>query len=465
MPGIPKFGGGASDTVLHPLVLAALVIAAVLIFVLPRRRVIIPVFVMAFLVPEGQQLYIGGVHLFVLRLVILVGLIRALASAQGKYFGGGWNRIDTAFTVCILTQAVAVTLSYQDSAAVINQIGFVWDYLGGYLLLRSLIQEEADVLRSIRCLAVLAVIIAVPMVIEQVKMVDVFGLLGGGVRLVPELREGRIRSQGPFVHSLLAGTVGAMLLPWFVGLWKSRRESKFMVLLGMIGATVMTLTANSSTPLLTYAAGVLGIIAWPIRRSLRLVRWGIVGALVGLAIVMKAPVWFVIAHMELTGGSSGYHRAMLVDQFIRHFGDWWLMGTKDVANWGWDMWDVQNQYVNIGYAGGIVAFACFLAVISWSFSRLGKARKMATDDRSQWLLWCLGASLLANVVAFFGINYFDQSHIAWFALLAMISAQTAHVARARRMARAEAQSQAPGPELVPAQDSAAADVFLVSDRS
>lgn len=448
MPGMPKFGGGLSGTVLHPLVLAGLVITVILMFLLPRRQVIIPMLFMVFLSPMSQQIYVGGVHLYIVRLVILLGLIRALTSARGAYFAGGWNRIDTAYTVCILAQAVATVLMYQDSAALINQVGFAWDFLGGYILLRSLIQERSDVYSVIKCFGLVTVIVAIGMVIEQAKMVNIFGLLGDGVRIVPEVREGRIRSQGPFLHSLLAGTVGAMLLPLFVGLWKSRR-SKFFVLLGMLGSSIMTLTANSSTPLLTYAAGVLGIIAWPIRRQMRLVRWGIVGGLLALAVVMKAPVWFVIGHLELTGGSSGYHRAMLVDQFIRHFGDWWLMGTKDTGNWGWDMWDVQNQYVNTGYTGGLLAFICFLALISWSFSRLGKARKIAADEKSQWLLWCLGASLFANVVAFFGINYFDQSHIAWFALLAMVSALTAQVARDRRIAKSEARPQVDNPELLP----------------
>ena len=40
-------------------------------------------------------------------------------------------------------------------------------------------------------------------------------------------------------------------------------------------------------------------------------------------------------------------------------------------------------------------------------------------------MWFLGASLFANLVAFFGVNYFDQSRIAWFLLLAMIAAASA----------------------------------------
>jgi hypothetical protein len=152
---------------------------------------------------------------------------------------------------------------------------------------------------------------------------------------------------------------------------------------------------------------------------------GLAMALIALHLVMKAPVWFLIAHIDLTGSSSSYHRAELIDQFVNHFSNWWLIGTKDAATWGWDMWDAQNMYVSVGEAGGLIALFFYILVISRSFARLGDARKRATDKQQEWLIWLLGAALLANVVAFFGVNYFDQSRMAWFALLAMVCACTA----------------------------------------
>jgi len=140
--------------------------------------------------------------------------------------------------------------------------------------------------------------------------------------------------------------------------------------------------------------------------------------------VMKAPVWFLIARVDLTGSSSSYHRAELIDQCVNHFSSWWLIGTKDAATWGWDMWDAQNMYVSVAEAGGLAALVFFILVISRSFARLGDARKQAKDGKQEWFIWFLGAALFANVVAFFGVNYFDQSRMAWFALIAMICACT-----------------------------------------
>jgi hypothetical protein len=429
-PDRPSFGGGVADTVLHPIVLIVMLIGIMLIFILPRKSVIFPVLFTTFLVPIGQQFYFAGIHLFVLRIIILMGLIRALSSkgpSQRFVLTGGWNSVDTAFSICIMAQAVAVVLLNQDLPSVINQVGFVWDCLGGYILLRSLIRNENDVYRTIKCFAVLAVILAICMVIEQKTLTNVFGLLKG-VRATPEIRDGKIRSQGVFQHSLTAGAFAAPLVPLFFLLWKNGK-AKAMAAVGVIAATTMTVATQTSSSLLTYAAGLLAMFLWPLRKNMRMVRWAFGLGLLTLHLAMKAPVWFLIARIDLTGSSSSYHRAELIDQFIRNFRDWLLLGTKDTANWGWDMWDVQNQYVAVGEAGGLLAFVFFIAVISRSFGRLGDARKKTESTDQQWVLWFLGSAVFANVVSFFGVNYFDQSKMAWYALLAMIPAYTAVILR------------------------------------
>jgi len=425
----PRFGGGANQTVLHPAVLVAMLLAIALFFVLPRKYVIVPVLVSMFLIPFGQQFFVAGIHLFVCRILILAAFIRAITSKlpnQKWSYAGGWNSIDTAFTCYVLITATATMILYPDGGAFINQIGYLWDYLLGYLLLRSLLRDEKDTFLAIKCFAGLMVLLAAGMVIEQMKMVNVFGLLGG-VAAVPEVREGKIRSQAVFQHALTAGTFAATALPLFLLLWKNGK-AKALAMVGFVAATVMTIATQTSTSLLTYAASIGAVLLWPIRKKMKMVYWGFAAALIALQFAMKAPVWFLIAHIDLTGSSSSYHRAELIDQFVNHFSNWWLIGTKDAATWGWDMWDAQNMYVSVGEAGGLIALVFYILVIARSFAKLGDARKRAADKQQEWLIWLLGAALLANVVAFFGVNYFDQSRTAWFALLAMVCACTAPAA-------------------------------------
>jgi hypothetical protein len=205
-------------------------------------------------------------------------------------------------------------------------------------------------------------------------------------------------------------------------LWREGKKNRTIATIGILAATVITLTSNSSTPILAFAAGVLALGMWPLRRQMRLLRWGIALTIVSLHLVMKAPVWHLISRIDVSGGSSSYHRYMLVDQCIRHFGDWWLIGVKSTADWGWDMWDTANQYVGICDSSGLVPFLLFLTILVYGFKYLGTARKRAGNRKEQIFLWGLGSALFANVVAFFGISYWDQTQVVWFGLLAAISA-------------------------------------------
>jgi hypothetical protein len=431
-----------------------MLVGIVLFVVLPRRYVIVPVMITLFLIPMGQQFYVAGVHLFLERILILAAFVRAMVSRPNQTYVGGWTDIDSAFTYYVVISAAATMMQYPSGNALVNQVGYLWDYLLGYLLIRSLIQEQKDVYLVLKCFAGLMVILGAAMVYEQVKVVNLFGMLGG-VAPVPEVREGKIRSQGVFQHALTAGTFAATAVPLFFLLWKVGK-GKSLAIVGLIGATIMTITTQTSTSILTYAAGIVAVMAWPIRKKMKSVRIGLAAMLVGLHLVMKAPVWFLIARIDLTGSSSSYHRAELIDQFVNHFSSWWLIGTKDAATWGWDMWDAQNMYVSVGEAGGLAALVFYVLVITRCFSRIGVARKRASGRQQEWLLWFLGSALFANVVAFFGVNYFDQCRMAWFALIAMIIACTTPILQKELVGRTETVGEmelSTAPTLVEVEDS------------
>jgi hypothetical protein len=137
--------------------------------------------------------------------------------------------------------------------------------------------------------------------------------------------------------------------------------------------------------------------------------------------VMHGPVWSLIEKIDVTGSSSSYHRYELVNQCIRHFTDWFLVGTFAYPNWGFDMWDLSNQYVAIAETAGLIPLIAFLSIIVLGFKYVGKARKAAEGDKSQErFLWAIGAAMFANVVSYFGTSYWDQTMVAWYSLLAVI---------------------------------------------
>ena len=422
-----RYGGGAADTSINAIMLALMLVWIVLLFALPRKYIVLGFLPAVFLTPLGPALVIGGVHIFVSRLIVLAGLGRLLISDGGfrpSSLPGGFNGLDRIYVLWAVCRAAAFMLLYRDGGAMVNQAGFLYDALGDYFLLRMIIRNEEKAKRALVTTVCVAVVIAACMLNEQYSRHNIFGELGlfrSGV----EVRDGRVRSQGPFLHPLLAGSFGGVIIPLCIWLWSAR--AKVLSALGVAASVVIVIASACSTSVLALAAGIFGLCFWPIRTKMQLVRRLLVAGIVCLAVVMKAPVWFVISHIDLTGSSSGYHRAMLIDAFIRHFSEWCLLGIKDASTWGYDLWDSCNQFVAEGEMGGFVALALFVLLLTRSFSKLGKARALAAaagNGPREWFLWSIGAMLFAQTVAFFGISYFDQTQFFWLTSLAVISALT-----------------------------------------
>jgi hypothetical protein len=253
----------------------------------------------------------------------------------------------------------------------------------------------------------------------------------GGVPSLSSFREGHVRSQGAFRHSILAGTFGATQVPLFVALWFCRPKYRRLALAATISGLIIVITANTSGGLLALLAGFGGLLFWRWRGYMRLVRWGTVITIFGLALVMKAPVWYLLARVSDVSGGGGWHRAWVIDQAVKHFNEWWLFGTTYTAHWGPggeviaadpNMMDITNQYVLEGVKGGVLKLALFLTIIVQCFKGVGRQlRAEWLEPQARLLIWALGVSLFTHCVGFFSICYFDQIIFVWYWLLAAIT--------------------------------------------
>jgi hypothetical protein len=422
-----QFGGGAADTILHPLVAMGMLVAIVLILVLPRKKAITP-FLIAFLtIPLGQVLVLGGVH-FLMHQVLILTVLARMAAFRGKgRFAGGFNTLDTLVVLWSLSAFIIFSLAWMQMQAVVKSAGELVISLGGYLAVRFLIPDRATVQRSIKALAVVCVIQGAFMVSEQFTFLNVFSSFGA---IPTTFREGHIRSEGA-MGNLWSGALAGIVIPLFVWQWSEGRSSRITACAGLAGATAMVFATHASTAWSAYGASLLGLAFWPLRKRMRLVRWGLVGVLVGLHLVMHGPVWSLLEKIDLTGGSSSYHRYMLVDNCIRHFGDWWLLGSKTYGDWGFVMFDVCNQFILAGLRGGLVTLLIYIGIYKQSFGAIGIARKRVEGDRGQeWLLWCLGSALFTTVVASFGIYFSVHLFVCFASLLAGISVASLEGGRA-----------------------------------
>lgn len=421
----PQFAryGTTMATNVSPIVLVFVSIASILILFVPRKYIFAPLFFAWFFIPLGQRVVVGGLNFMMFRIVILAAVCRAILMV----FSGGeltrfrWNQIDKVFILWGLSSLLTFTLLYGQWEAFVNHLGLLYNAFGVYFALRIFYSDARDVDRTIRIFAIICAVIAVCMSAEQFTSRNFFYIFGG-VPQFTDIREGQLRSQGPFAHPILAGTFGATMVPLFLGLWFQKSRSRVVALLGVVSGAIITITASSSTAVMAMLIGAFASFLWPIRRRMRFLRWGMALTLIGLHLIMKAPVWALIGRMDVIGSSSGYHRYFLVDNFIRRFWEWWLVGTKETGSWGYDMWDTANQYVDTGVSGGLLTFVLFLAIIVCCFKALGRARKAGEGNlTAERRLWTMGATLVAHLAAFFGITYFDQTSLAWYSLLAMIS--------------------------------------------
>lgn len=414
-----RFGGGAAETMLHPIVAIWMLIAIGLILVVPRRTAIATFFLAVFTIPLAQVIVVAGVHFTVLRILIIAGLLRRATLSSSQKYPGGFNPIDKMVVLWTVSALVIISLQWLEMGAFINALGVFLDALGGYLVVRCLISDPEAVKTTVKVFAVICIIQGVCMINEQFTRINIFGYLGG-MPLAAVIRDGKVRSNG-VMGNIYAGVLAGALIPLFVWLW-SQRRCRFASAVGLLGATAMVITSSSSTSWMAIGGSIIGLLFWPLRRRMRQARWLLVGILTALHLSMKAPVWALIARVDFTGSSSSYHRYALLDNCIRHFSDWWLLGYKYYNLWGWDMWDLCDQWVVAALTGGLITLICYLGIFTRCFSAIGNARKAAEGNRDrEWALWCLGSVFFGHVVAHFGINYMAMGMMGLFPLFAFAS--------------------------------------------
>jgi hypothetical protein len=437
-----------NQTVLHPLGMAAVIVLGLSLLLVPRRYAVWPMIVMACFVAPAQRVVVFTLNFDLLRIMVLFGTVRI--AAWGEWRGMRWNRIDVLLVLWTLSGAIIYILSYGTAEAVKYRLGTMYDAVGMYFLFRMLIREWSDARTTTIGFIVVAVPVAFAFMIEHATGRNVFAQLGG----VPEItivREGRLRCQGAFAHSILAGCFWAGVMPLMAAQWWCGGSARRWSAIGLVASIIIILLCASSTPVTAVGFGVAGAILFPMRRYLRYVRWGILALLLALHLVMGTPVWHLISRIDLAGGSTGWQRYHLINEAIRHFDDWWLLGTHSTQRWAEDLYDVTNQFILEGVRGGVLTLCLFVAMIGFSFQAVGRLCQSVEQDRPKLVLaWALGVALFIHCMNFMAVSYFGQIEMVWYLLLATIASlsviprargDAAHDLRRRKRAAGKPSSQ------------------------
>ncbi len=404
------------QTTLHPLGLAVLLACGLLTIVLPRRHAVWPMLVVACFVAPAQRIVVFNLDFTLLRVMVIFGWLRVLS--RKEWCALTLRSIDWAILAWAVSGVVMHMMQRATLDALINRLGYAYDAAGMYFVFRCLIRDWRDARTVIGGLAVISIPVAIAFVIENRTGRNAFAFFGG----VPEItviRDGRLRCQGAFAHPILAGCFWAAIIPMVAAGWWTAGRHRLLAIVGTVTSLIIVTCSSSSTPVGALINGAIAALLFPVRRHMRLIRLGAVLILVALHLVMKAPVWHLIARVQFVGGSTSWHRFYVIDQAINHFDKWWLLGLPGGVYIGFE--DCTNQYVAEGLKAGILTLWLFFVLLVLAFKGIGRMWRAAEGNTPRIALaWAIGVSLWVHCVSFIGVSYFGQIIVVWYLQLAFI---------------------------------------------
>ena len=401
--------------------IAAIIALGLPMFFVNRKHLVLPLLIACCFVAPGQRIVIATLDFNVLRILLLCGMLRIFA--RGEFADWRVDVLDKLVLAWSIVSIVAYTILFGSLDAFIYKMGATYDVAMIYVVFRVWARDLDAIEQLGRWLAVLAIPVSVFFYIESTTGRNLFSVFGG----VPEytmIREGRLRCQGAFSHPILAGCFFAAVVPLIIAAIGRPGSKKWLLVPGLLCSVAIVVMCASSTPLGGVVVAVGGYFLLPLRGSLRPLRWGIAAMLVLLHLVMEAPVWHLISRLDLAGGSTGYHRFMLIDAAIRNFDEWFLVGTQATRHWGWGMQDVTNHFILEGVRGGVLAMALFTAIIVSAFFAAGRLVKLADyggERGDRIVAWSVGVSMLVHLACFVAVSYFHQNMVIMLGTVGLLA--------------------------------------------
>ena len=399
--------------------LTVAIIAAILVLSL-RPAYALAAFVTSLLYyPYYLTVTIGTVDILVGRVVVGVLLMRCLCDSRirNKFV---WSRLDTwvAISMSIYVVVALIYFIMPFMQRVENRGGFVMDTWLAYMVARFIITDKSKLVSFAKCIGFILIPLAILGVTESVTGWQSFSHLW---RFCPWYREsttlpqrwGLTRAVGPFGHPILFGGSFALFMPLIYylrhegGMWKSWAYILFGI--ALIGA----LSSMSSGP---WVMAILVIICLAMEKRRYLLKPIFVLFIVSCVftqITSDREFYHVVVSYANPLGGAGWHRAMLIDLAIQHFGEWWLTGYGN-QDPGWGQYlgmvhtDVTNEFILVGTRYGAFGMLALIIVLVKAFRKVTYTYRRKTDPKSRHILWSLGSMLFSVIVTWMSVSFFGQ---------------------------------------------------------
>ena len=411
---------------MNPLAILFFLLTAVTLWAVPRKYAPAPLLVGCCYMTIGQGIHLGPISLPIFRMLMAVGLLRVIL--KGEWIAGEFNKIDKLMIALAGWLLFASFFhSGKDGSGPVYILGLLFNLMLTYFLIRVWIQDLEGAAELVKIIAIMLIPLALVMIVEQMTAKNLFSVFGG----VPEnvlVREGKLRAQGPFRHPILAGTVGAVCVPLIVGIF---RHNKPIATFGIISGVVIVMTSASSGPIMSLLAGIFALAMWKYRHLTRLMLSAAAAAYCALLFIMNRPPYFLISKIDISGGSTGWHRAFLIQQTFKYLPEWWLFGTDRTRHWMPNQGigafenhtDITNYYIAFGVMGGLAAMLLVIYLMIVAFRWVGAARMdlESEDSNRGFMVWAFGAGLFSHAATSVSVSYFDQSMMFFWINIAVIS--------------------------------------------
>ncbi len=409
--------------------------ASILIFLIAvvlfasRRGALLAMAAGVLCLTQYSSIDLAGFHMYAIRFLEMAGLIRVIA--RREFSLSRLNQLDRMFLFFYSYLTVISLLRSNQFLAF--QVGIFTDAVLCYFTFRGLITEFDDLRWFLRAFVILLIPYVALLCVEAWTAHNLLYFIAGRTNAYVFFRKGRVRCVGSFREYSILGSLGASFFPLYIGLSFSKANRSYAIA-GIILSSAIVVLSNSGGPACFAIIGVLGWALWPFRYRMRLIRRATVAMVIALALVMKAPIWYLPTHLKFITSGDAWHRSYLIETAIRHLDKWWLWGMPTARTLHWftyvnvasDAADITNQYISFGLAAGLPAIALFVWLLIRAVKVLGRklteVRLTSVEtSEAESLLWGLGVMLAGHIANFTAITYFDQFYVIWFMQLAFIS--------------------------------------------
>jgi O-antigen ligase len=201
----------------------------------------------------------------------------------------------------------------------------------------------------------------------------------------------------------------------WAGLLYQTRTNKPAYYAGIALAGVGVFSSMSSGPATAALVATAFIALYRYRRYWKIVVAAIILMCATVEIISNRHFYYYPTRFTFSE-STAWYRGRLIDVALFEGGmsGHWLAGygmDTEAANEASAMWaakigprptlDLVNHYLLILFEFGLIGLVPFLAVIAAAARKLVEAFGLSLSDSDKWLIWCLSASLVGMLVAFF----------------------------------------------------------------